>query len=146
MPDRWIDPQERGARTTIVVTPVGGAWRERALEAEADNHAVHAELARARELLDLVIGMAARSWQEADAAKKPLEAAPARIKRGRPVLAEEARVFRLLTRKIREYREPTRHDRADVMQEVAAELGVTKKRIQQIVNAAMKARGLAFRK
>jgi hypothetical protein len=118
-------------------------------ELRCENEALHAELAKTRELLDMASLMASQSWQEADAAKKRLEELEKprpKPKRGAPATVDPNQVFRVLTRMIREIKEPTRRDLSRVMRAAAAELVCSDKRIGQIVNQAMEASGLEYTK
>jgi hypothetical protein len=122
-------------RDWLILT-VKAAWDEYR-GARAENHAVHAELARLRELLDLATGMIAQSWQEADVLKKrvtELEAPVPKPTLGRKPTIEVGVMYRLLLKRIREYgRDPSRADLSFVIQETAAELGVTPRRVHQII-------------
>jgi uncharacterized protein YaiL (DUF2058 family) len=69
---------------TIVVTPVGGGWRERALEAEAENAALHERLAAADRLNASLSEWGNRGWARVAELASEIEALKAsRHKAGR---------------------------------------------------------------
>jgi hypothetical protein len=130
-------------------TPPEPDWQERALELEAENAQLHAELATTRELLDMATVLASHSWQAYDAAEQrlmQLEMPPPKGDQGRPPIAVEALVFRKLLSRISRVAHPTRRAVSQAIKETAAELGYKgPERVQQIVRAAMKESGLKWR-
>lgn len=110
-------------------------------ELRAENHALHAELAKTRELLEIAKLMVSQSWTQMHDAQERLrkfEMPPAKPKRGAPRKRDYSDVFRMLTAAIRETKDPTKRGRNRAIRQAASALGYTAKRVEQIIEEAKK--------
>jgi hypothetical protein len=117
-------------------------------ELRVENHAIHSELAKLRELLDMAIVQTGQSWQAHDAVRRQLDdlqkPQPKRP-RHRPPTVTEALVFRTLHKHMRTAEPPSdRRDLAPIVKAAAADLRVTPARVNQIIRRAMARSGLTW--
>jgi hypothetical protein len=117
-------------------------------ELTTENHALHAELVKARELVDMCIVLATSSRQEADIARArlaELQAGQAKRSPWRPRKVNPSAVLHTMTLLIRDTKDPSKRDLNRVMKDAAAVHGITKERVRQIVEAAMKQSGISWK-
>jgi hypothetical protein len=124
--------------------------RESKLEAQnteltAENHALQAELAKARELVDMLVVMASASWREANALKAQLPKLHPEKRMGRPRKVNHNAIFRTLRLLIQKTGDPTKRDLNRAMNQAAMVHGITTKRVKQIVDEALRQSGLQWK-